>query len=245
MGSRSTSPSAYHSLCGTNKANITPGGKGNGARDMLMVSLSRFYSQKNNMQRVLPYITCSSDVSLRLIDWFVTNFAKKNNTILARTVQGNMMHFNVYLNYRAQLKAYSKQQFDPFRRRDRVMFFYDRNRSVETTVGQLNFFRWMLQNDVLDYVAECAHEIETDMVHSQKVAQPASASVAAAAVAGKKTTMHAGKNSTQENKSAVAASNFSTKDGEDDGRKKRVELSQCKATRNMTRMVGDRTVLFD
>jgi hypothetical protein len=230
--SRSTSPTTSRLL--GNKGGPAPGGKGSGARDMLMVSLSRFYSQKNNMQRVLPYITCSSDVSLRLIDWFVTNFSKKNNTILARTVQGNMMHFNVYLNYRAQLKAYSKQQFDPFRRRDRVMFFYDRNRSVETTVGQLNFFRWMLQNDVLDYVVEYASEIETDMVHSQK--SPATTSAASV----KKTA--SGKKGAPEKKDA---SNSSKKGSVDDGRKKRVELSQCKATRNMTRMLGDRTVLFD
>jgi hypothetical protein len=218
------------------------GGKGGGARDLLMVSLSRFYSQKNNMQRVLPYITCASDVSLRLIDWFVTNFSKKNNTILVRTVQGNVMHFNVYLNYRAQLKAYSKQQFDPFRRRDRVMFFYDRSRSVETTVGQLNFFRWMLQNDVLDYVTENACDIETDMVHSQKAAASTSNSA------------ECNPSSSAPEPSSPPVSPSATakgrrKDGErtdaDDGRKKRVELSQCKATRNMTRMVGDRTVLFD
>ena len=248
LASRSTSPSSAH-LIGHKGGAAAPGGKGSGARDMLMVSLSRFYSQKNNMQRVLPYITCSSDVSLRLIDWFVTNFSKKNNTILGRTVQGNMMHFNVYLNYRAQLKAYSKQQFDPFRRRDRVMFFYDRNRSVETTVGQLNFFRWMLQNDVLDYVVEFASEIETDMVHSQKVS-----SLPATSAAAKKTAANAGKKGAQEKKDAGNSSSSSGSGGGsgggkkgsvDDGRKKRVELSQCKATRNMTRMVGDRTVLFD
>ena len=205
-------------------------GKNNSARDLLMVSLSRFYSQKNNMQRVLPYITCASEVSLRLIDWFVTNYSKKNNTILVRTVQNSVMHFNVYLNYRAQLKAYSKQQFDPFRRRDRVMFFYDCNRSVETTVGQLNFFRWMLQNDVLEYVTQNASDIEADMVNSQKLQS------AAATSSVKPATVDARHQVQQQARDASA---------DDDNRKKRVELSQCKATRNMTRLVGDRTVLFD
>ena len=232
--SRSSSPSPQSPSGGAGR-----GGRGGGARDLLMVSLSRFYSQKNNMQRVLPYITCASDVSLRLIDWFVTNFSKKNNTILVRTVQGNVMHFNVYLNYRAQLKAYSKQQFDPFRRRDRVMFFYDRSRSVETTVGQLNFFRWMLQNDVLDYVTENACDIETDMVHSQKAATPSSNSAECT------TTCNPSLVPVSSPPPASSTTQKGRRIDEDDGRKKRVELSQCKATRNMTRMVGDRTVLFD
>jgi hypothetical protein len=188
-------------------------------RDLLMVSLSRFYSQKNHMHRVIPYITCQSGVSLRLIDWFVTNYSKKKNTILTRQASNNIVHFNVYLSYRAQLKAYSKQQFDPFRRRDRVMFYYDRNRSVETTVGQLNFFRWTLQNDVLDYIVANSGIIETDMIASQK--------------------LNSGMDPTGNvNKNKPVGVGGST-------RKKRSELSQCKATRNMTRLVGDRTMLFD
>jgi hypothetical protein len=116
------------------------------------------------MQRVLPYLTGKSGVSLRLIDWFVTNFSKQQMVV----IQGPETGLNVYNSYRAQLKAYSKQQFDPFRRRDRIVFFYERTQSVETTIGQLNFFRWMLVNHVLDYVVEHADQIEADMLTSQK-----------------------------------------------------------------------------
>ena len=125
------------------------------------------------MRAVLPYITGDSEVSLRLIDWFVTNFSKKHNVVLSHELadgSGTSVHFNVYLNYRAQLKAYSKQQFDPFRRRDRIEFFYDEGSpSVETTIGQLNFFRWMLQNRVIDYVTRHAAAIERDMIACQRV----------------------------------------------------------------------------
>ncbi len=134
-------------------------------RDLLMVSLSRFYSEPSNMSQVLSYITCASGVSLRLIDWFVTNYAKRHNVVIRRS---NRAHFNVYLSYRAQLKAYSKQLFDPFRRRDRIIFHYTPERSIETTIGQLNFFRWMLENGVLDYVVMHADEIEQDMLHAQR-----------------------------------------------------------------------------
>lgn len=143
---------------------------GSSSRDLLMVSLSRFYSAKTNMLRVLPFVspTTSNGVSLRLIDWFVTNYAKTNNVILTRTMQNNVVHFNVYLSYRTQLKAYSKQLFDPFRRRDRIEFYYERNKSIQTTIGQLNFFRWMIQNDILEYISENSQAIEASMLASQK-----------------------------------------------------------------------------
>ena len=124
---------------------------------------------------VLPYISGDppSNVSLRLIDWFVTNYAKKHNVMLVHEHGSNhtVVHFNVYLNYRSQLKAYSKQQFDPFRRRDRIMFHYSPDaEGVETTVGQLNFFRWMLQSGLLEYVNRHAVDIERDMIGGQQKA---------------------------------------------------------------------------
>jgi hypothetical protein len=158
-------------------ANNDGGGSGSGSTSghghfsgacpssLLMVSLSRFYSHSNHMERVLPYIVGESPVSLRLVDWFVTNYAKKHTVVLTRTTaDGNVVHFNVHLSYRAQLKAYSKQQFDPFRRRQHIAFYYRVGTCVDTTVGQLNFFRWMLENDVLEYVVQNAADIEKDMM---------------------------------------------------------------------------------
>ena len=126
-----------------------------------MVSLSQFYSNKANMEAILPYINGNGAISLRMIDWFVTNYVKMNNVILP---QPGGRFINVYVSYRMQLKAYSKQQFDPFRRRDRVAFHYDAEQTVETTVGQLNFFRWMLQHKILLYVQENAEQIERAML---------------------------------------------------------------------------------
>ena len=105
--------------------------------DLLMSSLAKFYN-KQNMNKVLPIIEGNSDISLRLIDWFVTNYSKKNSTIITKTTNtNNIIHFNVYLSYRSQLKAYSKQQFDPFRRRDRITFVYDRDgKNIEADMIQ-------------------------------------------------------------------------------------------------------------
>lgn len=139
------------------------------SKDLLMSSLSKFYNARNHISTILPIIEGQSAVSLRLIDWFVTNYSKKYNVVITKEVAKNIIHFNVYLSYRSQLKAYSKQLFDPFRRRDRITFMYDNNEhNIETTIGQLNFFRWVIQNDILGYIQDHLGEIERDMIKTQK-----------------------------------------------------------------------------
>ena len=157
-----------------NKSNTKKGSKIINSKDLLMVSLIKFYNQKTNMTKLLSIIEPTmvakpeSRISLRLIDWFVTNYSKKNNTIITKEKNNNVMHFNVYLSYRAQLKAYSKKFFDPFRRRDRITFNFDHDKSIETTIGQLNMFRWIIQNDIVEYISSSFDEIEADMIRTQK-----------------------------------------------------------------------------
>ena len=139
--------------------------------DMLMLSLTRFYSLPNHINKVISLVDgCNNPaeknrVSLRLIDWFVTNYSRTHNIVLNEGVA----RIDVYQNYRTQLKAYSKHQFDPFRRRDRILFHYVDSdtgnlKNIETTVGQLNFFRWMIENRILEYVETHTERIEADMV---------------------------------------------------------------------------------
>ena len=125
-----------------------------------MASLSDYFQVSQHINIILPIINGTSNISLRIIDWFVTNYAKKNNTRLISTSNNgntkdmNVKQFLVFLNYKSQLKAYTKKQFDPFCRRERIKFYYhpeDREKFVVTTVGQLNFFRWAIKNQVIEY----------------------------------------------------------------------------------------------
>lgn len=133
--------------------------------DTMLISLYDFFVTKNNIQHVLPIITTNSEISIRILDWFVTNYAKKNNTIypIVDAAAHSVAHFNVYLQYKAQLKGYKKKLFDPFCRKQRIFFYYDRNKCFVTTIGQLNFFRWALKYNVLDYVSSHLQEITEDM----------------------------------------------------------------------------------
>lgn len=137
---------------------------------LLMLFIIKFYNQKNNINKLLSVLNGENRISLRLIDWFITNYSKKHNTtILKQQKDNNIIHFNVYLSYKAQLKAYSKKYFDPFRRRQRIKFNYADNEYIETTIGQLNLFKWLFQNDILEYIETNIDEIENDMLNSQKI----------------------------------------------------------------------------
>jgi hypothetical protein len=43
-------------------------------KDLLMQSLINFFTNRNNLDQVIPIITGKSKISLRILDWFVTRF---------------------------------------------------------------------------------------------------------------------------------------------------------------------------
>jgi len=137
--------------------------------DLLMTSLSKFYLDEKNINILIPIVNGLSKISLRVLDWFVTNFCKKHNTVIHYHRDGKPNKLIVHLDYKNQLKAYSKKQFDPFCRRERINFIYGKGNELLTTVGQLNFFRWEIEYYVIDYIIENLEMIEADMNNSLKI----------------------------------------------------------------------------
>jgi hypothetical protein len=132
--------------------------------DLLMNNLMDFYKDENNLSNMLKIITGESKISLRIVDWFATNYAKKYYTLYPITDSfGNIRRFKVYVDYKLKLKAYSKRRFDPFCRWDRISIPYKNGTFIETTIGQLNFFKWTLENNVIQYIDENYETIEKDM----------------------------------------------------------------------------------
>jgi hypothetical protein len=128
-----------------------------------MNNLMDFYKDETNLTRMLKIITGESKISLRIVDWFATNYAKKYYTIFDIEDGANSRRFKVYVDYKLKLKAYSKKRFDPFCRWDRISIPYKTDTCIETTIGQLNFFKWALENKVVDYIEENYETIEKDM----------------------------------------------------------------------------------
>ena len=148
--------------------------------DLLLVSLNKYYKIKDNYIRLQNILKNEAKISLRIIDWFVTNYSKKYNIIyeICKDKKGKLHYlrdsnglcdktiikqFIVYMNYKSQLKAYSKKQFDPFCRRERIEYILENGDKIITTIGQLNFFRWALENKILDYIEKNMEAINNDM----------------------------------------------------------------------------------
>ncbi len=134
----------------------------NTQNDLLMGKLQKFYSDPSRLEVMLGIINGDSNVSLRIVDWFATNYAKKNYTILPPPTAG-AERFKVYDDYKLHLKAYTKRRFDPFCRHERINIPYKEGQLVQTTIGQLNFFKWAIENGVIEFIERNHGVIEKDM----------------------------------------------------------------------------------
>jgi len=138
----------------------------NTQNDLLMKNLMLFYNDKENLDKMMSIINGESKISLRIVDWFVTNYAKKNYTVYeinSSSSNPSSARFKVYNDYKLKLKAYAKRRFDPFCRWDRITVPYDNEKFMETTIGQLNFFKWAIENKIIDYIDTNYAAIEHDM----------------------------------------------------------------------------------
>ena len=136
-------------------------------KQLLLDNLMDFYkkeqSGKNPLQKMMEVINGESKISLRIVDWFVTNYSKKNYTVYAVERNNSSVRFKVFIDYKLRLRAYGKKKFDPFCRWERIAMPYENDTKIETTIGQLNFFKWALENNIMKYIEENRREIEEDM----------------------------------------------------------------------------------
>ena len=137
----------------------------NTQNDLLLHKVLRYYNENNsaNMDRMLSVINGTTNISLRIMDWFVTNYSKKHYTVYDLVGGASAKRFKVYVDYKLKLRAYSKKRFDPFCRWDRINVPYKNGTYIQTTLGQLNFFKWAIENEVIRYIQENYSAIETDM----------------------------------------------------------------------------------
>ena len=134
-----------------------------------------YYKMVNNffknykIEIMINIIDGKSNISLRILDWFVTSYAKKKKICYDINNNGEKDNFNVHINYKAQLKSYTKKYFDPFRRKKKFTYAYNSGENnVFTTIGQLNFFRWAISNNIINYVENNYEKIVKEMNKANK-----------------------------------------------------------------------------
>jgi len=157
----------------------------NSSNELLLNSLNAFYSNNNEYKLILKnIINGKHELSLRMIDWLVTRFSKSNNIIYWINDTDDKIYdflpenddsflikndkfkkINVYLDYRAQLKSFKKFNFDAFRRHKRISFKINdkEDEFIETTIGQLNFFKWAFNNKIINYAIDNQKNIYENM----------------------------------------------------------------------------------
>ena len=119
--------------------------------EILLASINKFYEDQDNTN-VLKGLVQSKDggVSLRSLEHFITNYAKKTNATY-KTSDGRI--FAVHCSYKASLDGYSKKLFDPFARAHKFEYTLpSTGEKVVTTVAQLNFIRWVIKNDIITHL---------------------------------------------------------------------------------------------
>jgi hypothetical protein len=118
--------------------------------DILLNSINQFYNDEENKTTLLNILDKTSGISLRNLEWFITNYAKKNQTSY-KTTNGKL--FTVHCAYKSSLDGYSKKLFDPFCRSKKFAYTIPgTSHEIHTTTAQLNFIKWCIKNKVIDYI---------------------------------------------------------------------------------------------
>ena len=70
------------------------------------------------------------------------------------------------------MKSYNKDLFDPFCRGDELINFPIKdNKYIVTNIPQLNFFKWALEFDILDFIDKNLDDIYKDMTENNSKAK--------------------------------------------------------------------------
>jgi hypothetical protein len=138
-----------------------------------------YAAHQTERQRIESIASGADPVSLRMLDWFVTNFAKTSRVVYVVDRDSDRSHVvDVHAAYKSALATFHKHMFDPFRRTGaprnaptpppktstaEPRHPCPRKTGMRLSVRQKNFFRWAVEHGVLGYVTAHVPEIECDM----------------------------------------------------------------------------------
>ena len=121
----------------------------------IWLSLQQFFFVRDNWNKLLLFLKNDSKFSLRVIDYFLTNYSSNNNIVYKK--------INIFNSYKQQLKKFHKKFFDPCSRGLRIPFFISNEECILTTICQLNFFKWFIQTNIYEYLISNYSEIKKSM----------------------------------------------------------------------------------
>ena len=123
--------------------------------DKYMSMLDEFYNNldDNIIYKIIDIINRKSKISLRLIEWVVSKYSQNH---VIEIYSNDCSPKNIYNSYHIKTKVYEKKYFDLFRRVNVITYKFKNNDNmkIETTISQLNFFKWLLENNIFWYIEE-------------------------------------------------------------------------------------------
>jgi len=131
-------------------------------------AIDDFYRNKcepSYITQMIDIISENSTISLRILDWFVTKYSNKKKILIYFDEE----FIDVHISYKAQLRSYKKKYFDPFKRRIKFDYTFKHvEQTILTTLGQLNFFKWAIENKIVEYVEKNYEALSKEMNVSNK-----------------------------------------------------------------------------
>ncbi len=133
----------------------------------LMIEITKFYDNKKHIDELLKYLGSERLISMRMIEFFVSVYCDEKSVIYPlKNSDGTIEHFNVGLRYRSAIGNYNKDYFDPFCRKQKIIYIYKSDdktyKQIHTSIGQLNFFKWAFAYRVLRYMKNHYDDIEKE-----------------------------------------------------------------------------------
>ena len=134
--------------------------------DFLFGVVDRFFDDEHHWNEMMSVLGKHKrgGVSLRLLDHLCNVFATQE-ACLVRTIDGSMAPLLEV--YEASLDAYGKSHYDCFRRSKRMVLLKHGQR-VNTTLGQLLFFKDIICNGVLEFARTHLERIKASMMGDNK-----------------------------------------------------------------------------
>lgn len=133
--------------------------------EVLLESVLEWFNENPfHVNTFISIVKRKNGMSLRVIDWLVTNFSKTHSI----TINSHGIPRDLYRDYHKNLSSLNKCNFDPFCRRQKLKIVLFEKEERSTTVGQLTFFRWFCKNNVISYLEKNKKLIEDHMKFSEK-----------------------------------------------------------------------------
>lgn len=119
--------------------------------------LTGFFEHPANFAVLKSINDPSPPISLRALAWFVSNGVEDDD---------------LRKDYELKLRSFTRRRFDPFRRCERLDLRVGSD-VVTTTIGQMNFFRWMIEVGLWQFVANNRARVSAEVARRTNAASRA------------------------------------------------------------------------